>query len=220
MEICNICRNAEFVDFNGRARIQCSVCKSLERHRLVRWVLEKLGYLTANNAAKRVLHLAPEEMTHRYLAKYLGVGYICSDLLPLKYPHAQCLNLALPEGFNILPDKYFDLILHNHVLEHIPGDYRDHLAQFVRLLCPGGQMVFTLPGISQTTKTVQGGENLTSDDERLRLHGQTDHYKSFGYDFIDWFAGAPGVFGPMQIPNEIRTALRASTDAIFVFSKN
>jgi hypothetical protein len=218
MEICNICGNAAYVDFNGRQKIQCTSCRSLERHRLVRWTLEKLGYVAANQRAKRALHLAPEEMTHRYLTKLLGVEYVCSDLMPQSYPHAQCLRLALPAGFDIFPDNYFDLILHNHVLEHIPGDYRDHLTQFLRLLSSGGHMVFTLPGLSRTSVTVQGGEHLHSDDERVRLHGQADHYKSFGYDLIEWFNSAPGVFGSIDIPTEVRTALRAPFDSIFVYT--
>lgn len=220
MELCNICGGDEYIDFNGRQKILCSSCKSLERHRLIRWTLEKLGYISTKQGIKRALHLAPEEMTHRYLVKSMGIGYICSDLMPEKYPHAQCLKLALPDGFNIFPDNYFDLILHNHVLEHIPGDYRDHLAQFLRILRPGGHMVFTLPGISRTTKTVQCGENLPSDDERIRLHGQSDHYKSFGYDLIDWFSSVSGVFGPIEIPAEVRISLRAPADSIFVYTKD
>jgi SAM-dependent methyltransferase len=219
MTSCNICGSSVFLDFNSRKAILCSFCKSLERHRLVRETLEKLGYVSLKHSNRRVLHLAPEEMTHRYLAPSFGSGYICSDLMPSKYPHAQCLKLALPEGFDIFPDCYFDLILHNHVLEHIPGDYRDHLVQFLRILRPGGHMVFTLPGISRTATTVQGGEHLPSDKDRLRLHGQSDHYKSFGYDLIEWFNSAKGSFGPMDIPADVRSALRASADSIFVFSK-
>lgn len=219
MNTCNICGSVDYVDFNGRQKIQCASCKSLERHRLVRWTLEKLGYVSGNQVTKRALHLAPEEMTHRYLAKSLGVGLICSDLVPSKYSHAQCLKLALPEGFDIFPDNYFDLILHNHVLEHIPGNYRDHLTQFLRLLRSGGYMVFTVPAISRISKTVEGGEDLSTDDDRVRLHGQSDHYKSFGYDLIEWFNSAPGIFGPMEIPTDVRQALRAPADSIFVFSK-
>jgi len=216
---CNICGSDVFIDFNQRTGVQCASCKALERHRLVRWTLEKLGHVSSGGNTKRALHLAPEEMTHRYLAQSFGSGYICSDLVPSKYPHAQCLKLALPEGFDIFPDGYFDLILHNHVLEHIPGDYRDHLGQFVRILRPGGHMVFTLPGISRTAMTVQGGEHLPSDEDRLRLYGQSDHYKSFGYDLLEWFNSAKGCFWPMDIPADVRSALRAPDDSIFVFSK-
>ncbi len=216
---CNICGVSQYEDFNSRKAILCSSCKSLERHRLVRWVLGELGYITLNGDAGRALHLAPEEMTHGYLVKAFGFGYMCADLHPSKYPHAQCLKLALPDGFDVFPDGYFDLILHNHVLEHIPGDYREHLAQFVRILRPGGDMVFTLPGVSRVSETVQGGENLPSDAERMSLHGQSDHYKSFGYDLIEWFASVGGSFGPIDIPVDVRRCLRAPDDSIFVYSK-
>lgn len=217
---CNICKCDIFFDFSGRKAVKCSSCKSLERHRLVRWTLERLGFAAQGHHPQRALHLAPEEMTHRYLSKLFGVGYLCCDLVPSKYPHAQCLRLALPEGFDVFPDNFFDLILHNHVLEHIPGSYRDHLSQFCRILSSGGHMVFTLPGLSRTLISVEGGEGLASDEDRIRLHGQSDHFKSFGYDLIEWFDSAPGAFAPMEIPANVRNALRAPSDSVFVFSKH
>lgn len=220
MPSCNICGQSEFFDFNGRERVRCGCCKSLERHRLIRWTLERLGYVPVGGEVRRALHLAPEEMTHRYLARNLGAGYICADLQPLRYPHAQCLKLTLPDGFDIFPDNYFDLILHNHVLEHIPGDYRDHLDQFLRMLRPRGNMVFTLPGISLTSKTLQGGEHLVSDEQRARCHGQADHYKSFGYDLLEWPGWAAGSFVNMHIPREVRIALRAERDSVYVYSRS
>lgn len=219
MERCNICGNSEFIDFNGRSQVQCVTCKSLERHRLVRWTLEELGYLKPE-INRRMLHLAPEEMTHRYMAQAFGGGYICSDPFPEKYPHAQCLKLALPEGFDIFPKNYFDLILHNHVLEHIPGDYKAHLVSFQNLLRPSGRMVFTIPGISQTALSIQGGEFLSSDAERVRIHGQSDHYKSFGRDFIDFFSQLTGTLITMKIPDDIRTDLRATSDSIYIYTKH
>lgn len=219
MERCNICGNSKFIDFNGRSQVQCVTCKSLERHRLVRWTLEELGYLKPE-IKRRMLHLAPEEMTHRYMAQAFGGGYICSDPFPEKYPHAQCLKLALPEGFGIFPQNYFDLILHNHVLEHIPGDYKEHLVSFHNLLRPFGQMIFTIPGVSQKTLSIQGGESLSSDAERVRIHGQSDHYKSFGYDFIEFFSQLSGKLITMKIPENIRTELRATDDPIYIWTKH
>jgi SAM-dependent methyltransferase len=220
MAICNICNGTDFIDYNGRIKVVCATCKSFERHRLVRWVLEQLGYLEISIGIKRALHLAPEEMTYDYLIVPFGSGYVCSDMVPSKFPHAQCLKLTLPSGFDIFPDGYFNLILHNHVLEHIPGDYHDHLTSFFRILRPGGHMVFTIPGISQTSITRQGGEYLLTDAERVRLHGQSDHYKTFGCDFYHAFKDTPGSFTPMIIPDEVRAYLRAPSDPVFVFSKS
>ena len=41
--------------------------------------------------------------------------------------HSQVIFLVSPSGF-------FDLIIHNHVLEHLPGSYLDHINHFYRLL--------------------------------------------------------------------------------------
>jgi hypothetical protein len=80
-------------------------------------------------------------------------------------------------------------------------------------------MVFTIPGIAQRAETVQGGEYLSSDAERARIHGQADHYKSFGRDLLDYLHTLPGTFGAMNFAAEVRNALRAPSDAVFVYTK-
>jgi len=218
MKQCNICDSFVFADFANRIGVQCATCKSLERHRLVRWALEQLGYTTDAASRKRALHLSPEASTHRYMTRLFDVGYVCADPKPEDYPHAECLKLTLPEGFDIFPDGYFNLIVHNHVLEHIRGDYRDHLFAFSRLLASGGHMVFTVP-IAVAETTVQGGELLKSDEERKRLFGQADHYKIFGRDLLDWSLDGYGTFESINIPKEVRDDLKASPDQVFVYSK-
>jgi phosphoglycolate phosphatase len=218
---CNICGAGDFREFNNRAGAQCTSCSSLERHRLVRYALESLGYLLpgTTRANVRLFHLAPEPVTHRYLSAEYAAGYICADLNPELYPHAECLRLRLPEDLRIFPPGYFQLILHNHVLEHIPGDFRDHLPAFTTLLKGRGHMVFTIPLSRSRPATVQFGELLSGDEERLRLHGQRDHFKSFGADFLEWFQSVPGHFQVMQIPQSVRAAVSAPYDDVYVYRK-
>jgi len=49
-------------------------------------------------------------------------------------------------------------------------------------------MVFTIPdqNVLRGIKSVEGGENLETDEERLALFGQEDHYKLLGSDFVDY----------------------------------
>lgn len=117
--ICNICGNNYFVDYNSRRFAVCKACGSFERHRLVRYALNSLGLL--NGQHKRALHIAHEKVTFEYMRSSYGGGYYCCDPFPDKYPYASCLKLFLPDDSRIFTDRYFDLILHNHVLEHIPG---------------------------------------------------------------------------------------------------
>lgn len=218
MSECNICGEKHLLDFRSRKNVLCNKCKSLERHRLVKYTLELLGWLDPNDKRdKRVFHLAPEACTSSYMSKIFGVGYITSDYNPKKYPHAQCLKLKMPENFEIFPDDYFDLILHNHVLEHIPGDYHAHMEQFHRILKPGGQMIFTIP-LCSSRKTCQGGELMNSDDERLAAFGQKDHYKIFGQDFLNVFKTLKCKFEFMHIPEDVRTKLNGY-DPIYVYTK-
>jgi SAM-dependent methyltransferase len=199
--ICNICGSTEFSDFGvkPRANARCQGCGSLERHRALRHVLGIEGRLSDRKGVDRCLQLAPEKVTHDYLAAAYGAGYLPADLSPAMYPYAKCLKLRLPEGFEIFPEGYFQLIVHNHVLEHVPGSYRAHIDEFHRLLQVGGAMAFTIPetGISKGVReTVEGGERLPSDEDRLREHGQGDHVRTFGLDLLDHLAARFSVSKP------------------------
>lgn len=222
MPLCNICSTGTFLDFNKRKQVQCSTCKSLERHRLVKETLGQLGYLDRDRCLgiKRALHLAPESMTYRYLLPVFGSGYVVSDMAPEKYPHCQALRLSLPAGFDLFPSKYFDLILHNHVLEHIPGSYKAHIDRFVDLLKSGGHMVFTIPSIQMDNDTIEGGEHLPTDEDRLRAHGQNDHYKSFGKDFLAYCGQLKGKFFKAEINASVRASINAHIDVVYVFQKS
>ena len=121
------------------------------------------------------MHLAPEPALYPLLKDALHQGYITADAAPDIYPHAPCMKLFFPKDFEIFPNGYFSAILHNHVLEHIPGHYGDHLLEFTRLLAPAGKMIFSVPGPYAGTETREGGEHLSSDQERLEHFLQEDH---------------------------------------------
>ena len=188
MTQCNLCGSRTFQPFRGRPAEQCARCGSLARHRTAWDVYERL--LLAGERG-RVLHLAPEPALYDLLRSRLGAGYVTADAAPELYPHAPCLKLFFPRDFAIFPDGYFDAILHNHVLEHIPGHYGDHLLAFTRLLAPGGRMIFSFPG-PYADPTREGGEHLANDKERLEQFLQEDHYKLIGSDFFETLANLPG----------------------------
>lgn len=182
---CNICGCPDFADYAKRTDAQCVSCRSLERHRVCFEVYRAEGLLDATTTTRRVLQFAPERITHDMLSDVPGTQYLSSDLFPDKYPHAQPLTLRLPEDLSIFPADFFDYLIHNHVWEHIPGSWVDHVEPFLRVLKPGGAMIFTFPysvAFSPST-TLEGGEHLDSDEERIRVFGQHDHVRKFGLDF-------------------------------------
>lgn len=192
---CNLCQGTEFGPFKARPWERCLSCGSLIRHRIACELYHRHGVLTKKDSppyGTRVLHFAPENLLHRMLRDTVGAGYICADAAPENYVNAQCLKIFLPQDFAIFPDAYFDFILHNHVLEHIPGTFRDHLPGFARILKPGGKMIFSVPGPRAGQNTVEGGEHFDSDEQRIAEFGQFNHLKRFGKDLPEFLDTMPG----------------------------
>ena len=219
---CNICGNNEFLEFRGRPLEECSKCKSRARHRTAWHVYER--HLFDNEfAQQRVLHLAPEAAIHNDLKSRLGAAYLTADPFPEKYPHAQCLKIFFPQDYEIFPNGYFTTILHNHVLEHIPGSFENHLLSFKRLLRVGGKMIFSIPGPYEDRKTIEGGEKLATDQERLEQFLQEDHFKLFGNDFVEKLASIEGCsLLKDEITDEIRQSIcvRPGKAKIYIWQRD
>jgi phosphoglycolate phosphatase len=188
---CNLCGGATFEAYRGRAAERCGQCGGKARHRVALDVYARFLFPAAAGI-RRVLHLAPEACLHGALSSRFGDGYVTADASPGRYPHANAIRLRLPDGFPALADASFDAVLHNHVLEHIPGHYRDHLREFLRIVRPGGFLIFSVPGPHAGRPTQEGGEHLASDTERLARFLQEDHFKIFGDDFAPAIAALPG----------------------------
>lgn len=180
---CNICGSFDFEDFNGRRNVRCRSCYSLERHRIAFELYTRDGIIGSEREIT-VLHLAPEKMLAKKLIREKRIVYLMSDPRQSSYDWCPMLRLWIPDDLRIFDNEYFDAILHNHVLEHIPGSFVDHLVEFKRILKPGGVMIFSIPGPNLRVKTVEGGEYIDDPAKRLELFGQEDHYKLFGYDLV------------------------------------
>jgi len=219
---CIICGGNQFDDYRNRKGEKCRKCGAKARHRVAMKVYEMHLLPLVENGVGRVLHLAPEVFLYPKLFEMFGSGYMTADATPDRYPHAECLKLFFPQDFGLFPDDYFDAILHNHVLEHIPGHYGDHLLAFARLLKPGGKMIFSVPGPYMDLKSREGGELLETDAQRLEQFLQEDHYKLLGSDFVEFIRSMPnGSLLEDGINDEIRAELnvRPGKAPFFVWQK-
>ena len=211
---CNLCGSQEFAPYRGRADEQCASCGSKARHRVM-W--ETYRRIIPEGKAQ-ILHLAPEACLHRRLSAHGGTGYRTADYAPERYPHAQAMRLQLPDDLATLADGAFDFILHNHVLEHIPGRFRDWLPGLLAKLAPGGTMVFTVPGPYDIPETLEGGEHLKSDAERLERFLQEDHVRLFGRDLRPWLAARPdGALLPDPVSEERRAEIAVRPGKVVPF---
>jgi len=86
-----------------------------------------------------------------------------------------------------LPDALFDVIVCNHVLEHV--DDKRALAEMYRILKPNGFCIITVPIIESWDKTYENAA-VHTESERFMHFGQSDHIRIYGRDFRDRIKGA------------------------------
>ncbi|WP_274476512.1 class I SAM-dependent methyltransferase [Mangrovimonas aestuarii] len=148
---------------------------SLERHRLLWLYLQnETDFFTA---AHKVLHFAPEQAFYSRFRKLKNIDYTTTDLeSPLADVKADICNLPFK-------DNSFNIILCNHVLEHIPDDTRA-MQELYRILKPGGMGIFQIPQDLNREATFED-DSITDPKERARIFGQYDHVRIYGRDYFD-----------------------------------
>jgi len=148
---------------------------SLERHRLL-WLYLK-NETTFFTSAKKVLHIAPEQCFLKQFKALSNLDYITADLnSPIADIKADICDLPFKEDT-------FDIILCNHVLEHIEND-KKAMSELLRVLKPGGMGIFQVPQDLNREKTYEDF-TITSPEERSKHFGQYDHVRIYGKDYFD-----------------------------------
>lgn len=148
---------------------------SLERHRLL-WLYLKneTDFFTAS---LKVLHFAPEQAFYKRFRKLKNLDYTTTDLnSPLADVKADICNLPFE-------NESFDVILCNHVLEHIPDDDKA-MHEMYRVLKKGGWGIFQIPQDLKRDKTFED-DSITDRKERTKIFGQYDHVRVYGRDYFD-----------------------------------
>ena len=171
---CNLCGGTEFEDVKSRPKVKCRNCRSVERTRLLWMYLQEVDF----RPDTRVLHLAPERGLYRKLSKLLTPeNYVCSDINPKRYKFVEnIIKLDLCDLDAQLSGEY-DLIIHSHVMEHVPCNFAYTLFHLHRMLKPAGKQICIIPfGRGKYDECFQD----ISDEERTRRFGQHDHVRRFG----------------------------------------
>lgn len=148
---------------------------SLERHRLLWLYLQRETDFFS--AKRRLLHFAPEQAFYQRFKKMPQLDYVTTDLhSPLADVKADICQLPFE-------DNSFDMILCNHVLEHIPDDQKA-MQELYRVLKPGGLGIFQIPQDRSRATTFQD-DSITDPKERAAIFGQYDHVRVYGMDYFD-----------------------------------
>jgi SAM-dependent methyltransferase len=159
---------------NPRPNALCPSCLSLERHRLIWLFLKKqTNFFTQ---PLQVLHIAPEHCFMQRFEKIHGKGYITADI---ESPLAK-----VKMDIHAIPfeENRFDVVLCNHVLEHVRDDIQA-LREINRVLKPGGWSILQIPFFSPVPAITFEDNTITDPHEREKIFGQDDHVRKYGNDY-------------------------------------
>lgn len=148
---------------------------SLERHRLL-WLFLKneTTFFTSNI---KLLHFAPEQAFLKRFRKLKNIDYTTTDIeSPLADVKADICDLPFK-------DNEFDVILCNHVLEHVKDD-KKAMSELYRVMKPGGWGIFQIPQDLKREITFED-DSITDPKERAKIFGQYDHVRIYGRDYFD-----------------------------------
>ncbi len=160
---------------NPREGVLSPSTLSLERHRLL-WLYLK-NETNFFKGELKVLHFAPEQAFYKRFRKLDNITYQTTDLnSPLADVKADICNLPFDSNA-------YDVILCNHVLEHIPDDAKA-MKELYRVLKPGGWGIFQIPQDISRETTFED-DSITDRKERARIFGQYDHVRIYGKDYFD-----------------------------------
>lgn len=153
----------------------CPCCGSLARHRILAvWSEQNLASLRD----KHILYFALENGMKRWFKRY-GLAVTTADLF---YAADLKLDMVSIEQ----PDCSWDIVVCNHVLEHVM-DYKKALSELHRILVPGGRLICSFP-IDDNFETVYEDVLLVEDVsreadwQRINKFGQRTHFRIFGRD--------------------------------------
>jgi SAM-dependent methyltransferase len=182
---CPVCEHAApvFLPFGVGLTVRlgalCPFCRSLERHRAV-WLylyprLQQVVSEHGQTRSPRLLHVAPEVCFRHRLRRLLGQRYVTTDLV------APDVDVNAPLEQLPFASESFDVVVCNHVLEHVPDD-RSAMDELLRVLVPGGWAIVQVP-IAYDHEHTREDPSESSPRERKRRFGQHDHVRWYGRDY-------------------------------------
>ena len=154
----------------------CPKCGSIDRERWLKYVLNHEKILEKGG---RLLHFAPEGSISQLIKTYTGrIDYYSCDIVPSRAMH--CMDIT-----NLLfGDAVFDIVICNHVLEHIIDEKRA-VEEIKRVMRNDGTFIFSFPIC--TDKLTFEDTSITNPDDRRTYYGQEDHVRLYGSDFKERF---------------------------------
>lgn len=166
---CPICGyRGQFSAVRHKVDIWCPSCDSRPRHRLMKLWLDTEDPI---RPGWRILHFAAEPCLHAAMTAK-DVDYVTADI---DGDYDLTLDLEAMDQ----PDESCDMMVANHVLEHV--DDEKALREIARVLRPGGVAAITVPMI-EGWETSFENPGLDSAEQRRLVMSDPDHQRWYGRD--------------------------------------
>jgi SAM-dependent methyltransferase len=153
----------------GTRLTTCPRCSSSDRERLIYLYLQRHTHVMAGRIA--LLDIAPSDNLAKVLKEVANMRYVSGDLLRtdvMEKVDVTAMQFA---------DESFDVMLCNHVMEHVPDD-RKAMREIRRVLKPGGWAMMMVPYSLVLEDTIED-PTVETDEERLEKFGQEDHIRIY-----------------------------------------
>lgn len=177
--ICPVCEHGyrKFLPYgrkNPRPNALCPHCMSLERHRLIwKYLTDRTDFFRRK---QHVLHIAPEACFIERFQITHGDSYITADIeSPLAKVKMDIHKIPFASDS-------FDVVLCNHVLEHVKNDIVA-MKEICRVLKHDGYAILQVPFFNPVPDQTIEDPSVEDPLERERLYGQDDHVRRYGKDY-------------------------------------
>ena len=192
----------------------CPDCMSTCRERLIIAMLQnEIDY-----EDRKILHFAPEKTIFSFLRNKARI--ITADYFPDRYKHIDRKIIFADITKLHFSDNEFDIIIANHILEHIPDD-KVAMKELYRILKPTGQAILQIP-YSVTIETTLEDPSVTDPKKKSALFGQYDHVRIYSMnDYIHRLkevAFSVDLIGSQQLQKYKQNALQLG-ETFFIIRK-
>lgn len=144
----------------------CYYCNCNDRERHLYMYFDKISLWEKFNNAK-IIHFAPESIMSQKIEQQKPLIYVKCDLFPKDdWEKIDITKINYQ-------DDYFDILICNHVIEHIP-DYLQAFKEISRVLNKNGFAILQTP-FSELLYNNFEDPNINTDDLKLTFYGQEDH---------------------------------------------
>jgi len=173
-----VIREKHIIGAGYRLNNVCPRCYSLDRDRLVYLFLSMKTDIFKTSC--KVFHVAPESCIRALLSNLPNIDYTAGMKYHEGYYYERNTN-KLDITCLQFEDNIFDVIICNHVLEHIKDDLKA-ISELHRVLKPGGYAILQVPMSKLIEKTFED-ESVTTAEGREIVFGQFNHIRIYGQDY-------------------------------------